>query len=280
MARVGALDYQRLTGPFALPWRWALYAAVGLLVATNLLMVALQGALIVAGSDAVDFITYQAAVERWGGDLYTKTEWWYGWRYSPVAVPIFAVLTWPGVWVWRAAHIAALFLLPGWRRWVALASYPLWFDLHAGNVLVFVVVAAYWALRGNRWATGIMLLMALLMPRPMMLPLVAWVMWKQPAWRWPFVGMFVAHAALVWWSGYGPAWIARLLEVGGEEVALNINAAPSAFLGAWWFVIAVPVAIALFWKGKPATSGLFLQPYWLPYYLLMPLADRWDLRPR
>lgn len=273
---VAGVDYWPLTGRFAAPWRWLLYGAIALLIATNLLMVALQGTLILSGSDALDWHTYVEAVARWGSpDLYQRTEWWYGWRYSPVAVPLFAPIAWMGETAWRLLHLVALAGLPGWRRLVALASYPFWFDVHAGNILIFVAVAAYWALRGNRWGIGATLLIALLVPRPFMLPLVAWIMWKEPEWRWPFAAMFVVHAALVLASGYAFDWLALLLRVGGEEAALNINAAPSALIGLWWMVAAVPLAAWAFWRGRPATAGLLLQPYWLPYYLLMPLADRW-----
>lgn len=276
MARVARLDYQGLTGRYAAPWRWLLYGAIGLLAIANFFMVALQGAVILTGSNALDWHTYAEAVHRWGSDdLYVRTEWWYGWRYSPVSIPVFAVVAWMSVTAWRILHFVALIALPGWRRWIALASYPFWFDVHAGNVVIFVVVAAYWALRGNRWGIAATLLLALLIPRPMMVPLVAWIVWKHPAWRLPFTAMFVIHALAVLATGYADDWL-RVLMGATSEIGQDINAAPSAFLGLWWMLAAFPLAVWAFWRGYPATAGLLLQPYWLPQYLLMPLADRWE----
>jgi hypothetical protein len=250
-----------------------LLAALGAFVLSNLFMVALQGAAIWSGSDALDWRSYVEASHRWGGDLYTRDVWWYGWRYSPVAVPIFGLLAPMGEGLWRLLHFAALGMLPHPVRLFALASYPFWFDVHAGNVLIFVVIAAYWALRGNKWGTGVFLVLALLIPRPLMLPIVAWILWKRPEWRLWFVAIFVAHAVAVAASGYGDDWLARLTQVGGEEVMQDINAAPSALIGVWWMIAAVPVAAWMFSRGLPAAAGLFLQPYWLPYYLLILLAD-------
>lgn len=279
MASLARLAYQPLIGRFSLPWRWALYAALALLVVTNLLMVALQIALIVSGSDALDWIVYGVMVERFeDGTLYQPAEWWYGPRYSPVAVLPMVAIAWVGETAWRALHLVALLALPGWTRLIALASYPFWLDVHAGNIMAFVLVAAFWALRGNRWAIGATLVIALLVPRPMMLPLAAWLLWQHPGWRWPFVGLFVAHAVGVVASGYAVEWAVTLIGAAdsGSGVGSWLNVAPSALVGLWWMLAAVPLSAYAFWRGYPATAGLLLQPYWLPQYLLMPLADRWE----
>ncbi len=51
------------------------------------------------------------------------------------------------------------------------------------------------------------------------------------------------------------------------------NVAPSAIIGPVWIVLAIPLAVWAFRAQRPALSGLLLQPYWLPYYLLILLAD-------
>jgi hypothetical protein len=249
------------------------------LIITNLFMVAVQGALIVSGSDGYDFATYHAAVERLAiGTLYSPAEPWYDWRYSPVMVFPLALVTWIGQEGWRALHFVALIGLPGWARLIALASYPFWFDVAAGNILTFVLVAAYWALRGSRFATGSTLALSLLVPRPMMLPVVVWLLWKQRGWRVPFVAMVLIHGAAVIATGYGSEWIAKLTTVTGAElVPFSTNVAPSAIVGLWWLVAAIPLSAWLFTRGYPASAGLMLQPYWLPYYLLLPLSDRWPI---
>lgn len=133
--------------------RLALLSALAVLIASNFLMVAVQGALIVSGSDGLDWHTYREATRQFGADLYGGVgDWWYGWRYSPIAVFPLAIVVLIGEAAWRVLHFVALLALPGWTRLIAAASYPFWFDVHAGNILVFILVAAYWALRGNPWA--------------------------------------------------------------------------------------------------------------------------------
>lgn len=239
----------------------------------NLALVGVFVAGMLLGSDAVDFRTYHAAADRYGdGTLYESAEDWYGWRYSPLAVPLFWAVTWVGEAAWRLLHVAALVLLPGWARWVALASFPFWFDVFAGNVMTFVLVAAYWALRGNRWAIGIFLVLSLLIPRPLMLPIAAWLLWRHRDWIAPMGLVLVLNAVAVWVTGYADDWALVLVST-GSELTSSVNVGPSAFIGVWWMLIAVPLAAFFLWRGFPATSGLLLQPYWLPYYLLMPLGD-------
>jgi len=256
--------------------RWPLLSAVALLALSNFVMVAVTGALIVGGSDPIDWHTLAAGSERfWQGTLYAEAEWWYHFRWSPVAAPVLALVAWIGPTAWLVLHVVALLGLPGWRRLVALASYPFWFDVHAGNILVFSLVAASWGLRGKPWGIGATLVLTLLVPRPLMLPLAAWIVWQHPRWRWPFAAMFVVHALAVVATGYATEWIEVLIG-STSEIRQWINVAPSAWLGLWWMLAALPLAALAFWHGYPATSGLLLQPYWLPYYLLMPLADRWE----
>lgn len=255
--------------------RYAPLVLIVPLAVVNFYLVGLNAAVMVTGSDALDFAIYQLAIDRYpDGTLYDEGPWFYVWRYSPIAVYPLALVAWIGETAWRALHFVALIALPGWTRLIALASYPFWFDVAAGNVMIFIVVLAFWAMRGNRWATGGLLVTALLIPRPLMVPLVAWILWKRPEWRWPFAGLFVLNAVAVLTTGYGDEWLERLIVTGGDEMGATINFAPSALIGAWWLLAAIPLAAWAFWRGYPATSGVLLQPYWIPYYLLMVLADR------
>jgi hypothetical protein len=261
--------------PLAVAIGWLGLGAIGLFVASNLVMVGVSIVAILAGSDGVDWLTYVAATERFAeGTLYESAEWWYGWRYSPVAVLPFVLVAPIGETAWRLLLGASLVGLPGRARFLALASYPFWFAIHAGSLVVPTIVVAYLALRGRGWAIGAFFVLALLVPRPLMLPVAAWLLWKHPRWRVPFVVLFVAHAAAVVATGYSDEWLAVLAQVGPEEVAQQLNVAPSALVGLWWLVAAVPLAIWAFGVGRPALAGLLVQPYWLPYYLLILLADR------
>jgi len=260
----------------ALNWRYLVWPATVVLLVANAVMVALSGALIVAGSDALDFEVYRVMAERYPlGTMYESHDWWYQPRYSPVAVVPLSIVAWLGQDVWRLMHFAALIGLPGWTRLVALGTYPFWLDVHAGNVLIVVTVAAYWAVRGNRWGIAATLLLALLIPRPMMLPIVVWVLWKHPAWRWGFAVLFGVHLVAVAATGYASDWIAILLTAteGGSGVGSFLNAAPSAFMGLWWMALAVPAAIWALSRGA-SRDGRTAPPALLAAALLLDLAGR------
>lgn len=259
--------------------RWLGLGAISFFVASNLLLVAVQISLILAGSDAFDWHIYVAAAERFSdGTLYEQTEWCYGWRYSPIAVFPLLLIAPIGETAWRLLLGLSLVGLPGPARFLALASYPFWFAIHAGSLIVPIVVVAYLALRGHRWAIGVFLCLALLVPRPLMFPIAAWLLWTHPAWRWPFVGLFVLHAVAVMATGCADEWLASLLVTARDEVAGAFNVAPSALIGLPWLLLAGPLAIWALAAERPALSGLLLQPYWLPYYLLILLADRLPAR--
>lgn len=275
MASLARLAYQPLIGRFSLPWRWALYAALALLFAANIVQVGMQVAWVLLGSDGTDFHVFAVAWDRYqDGTLYVRDSWWYIFRWSPIAAPLLIPVAIIGQNLWRLLHVVALVGLPGRRRLIALASFPFWFDVQAGNIMIFLTIAAYWALRGNRWATGAVLVLAILVPRPLMVPLAAWLLWKQPEWRLPFVALFAVHAMAVLATGYADEW-ATILFSATSQMLGDLNVGPTAVFGLWWMLAAFPLAVWAFWRGYPATAGLLLQPYWLPYYLLMPLADRW-----
>ncbi len=59
----------------------------------------------------------------------------------------------------------------------------LWIDVYNGNTMVFVFVAAAGALQRKPIATLAYIELCLLMPRPIMLPLLIWIVWHQPEWR-------------------------------------------------------------------------------------------------
>lgn len=254
--------------------RWALLIALGLFVAVNVVMASLQIAAMLLGSDALDWQTYVLAGERFqAGTLYEQAESWYGWRYSPLAAIPFVTLAPLGETIWRVLLLASLLALPRRLIFLALASYPLWFAIHAGSVMVLVVVAAYWALRGRWWAVGTFFVLALLIPRPLMVPIVIWILWKQPGWRIPFGVLFVVHLGLVAATGYLDDWGQVLLSTGAQEIGSVFNVAPSAIIGPAWLLLAIPLAVWAFRSRRPALAGLLIQPYWLPYYLLILLAD-------
>jgi hypothetical protein len=191
-----------------------------------------------------------------------------GFRWSPVAAWILAVLLPIGIGAWRVLHFAALVVLRDWRVIALVAiSFPFWVDMVAGNVLVFAFVAAWTALRGSRLGALIFLGMTILMPRPMFLPVAAWLLWKQPAIRLPALALLLVNLALVAGSGLGSEWIHRLAS-SGTELGHPQNLAPSHWIGVIWIPFGVTSAAILTWRGRLGLASLAVSPYLFPYYLL------------
>ena len=257
--------------------------AAGVLAAVNLYLAGRSIALILDGAPAVDWELYVEASRRLnGGDLYAVTND-YSNRYSPLFAAAFALIVPIGEFGWRMLHLVAVLTLPSMpMRLLALLSWPLWYDIQTGNLLTFVFLAAAWALRGSRLAIGAYLLLFILGPRPLMLPLAAWLLWQRPEWRWPFAAAFVAHTAAVIGLGWADGWLGSLVSA-TEDASLQSNVGPSRFVGTIpWLIIGLPLAAWLTWKGRVGFASLAASPYWLPYYLLFPILElarvRWPPR--
>jgi hypothetical protein len=214
----------------------------------------------------------QAAARLPHGTLYEFDDP-YTFRWSPVAAWLLGFVTLMPLWVWQALHVAALPLLRSWWLVAAcLVTYPLWFDIQTGNIMIFVAIAALWAARGNEPATALFLVLTILVPRPLMLPLAAWLLWQRPAWRVSFALIFIGHALLVAASGYGAEWIASFFTV-APELTSDFNFGPSALIGAIWIPVGAALAVWLTWRGRLGLASLSISPYWLPYYFLMLLLE-------
>ena len=225
------------------------------------------------GYYAFDWVIFTEAAERLDdGTLYEFSEF-YAFRWSPVAAWILGFVTLMPLWLWQVLHVAVLPLLRSWWLVVGcLITFPLWFDIQTGNLMIFIAVAGFWAYRGNGPATALFLVLTLLVPRPLMIPLAAWILWQRPGWRLPFILLFASHAALVVASGYGGEWLTALFAV-GPELASDFNYGPSRFIGLWWVPIGLGLAVWLTWRGRLGLASLAISPYWLPYYFLMLLLE-------
>lgn len=198
--------------------------------------------------------------------------------WSPLAAWVMSVLGIIGTGLWRVAHFAVLALLPDRRlAMLVAASWPFWVDVEAGNILVFVFVAAVWALRGSWIGTLAFVALSLLAPRPLQIPVVAWILWRRPAWRWPFAAMFAIHAVLVLASGWGGEWVSTVLG-SSRELANDTNVGPSQWIGAAWIPIGLMLGGWLFLRGRLGLASLAVSPYWLPMYLIMGFLEL-DRRP-
>lgn len=197
--------------------------------------------------------------------------------WSPVSAYALKALEPISFEVWQALIVVAALALPTWRlRLLVLVSWPFWHDWIFGNLLTLIFLSSVYAWRGSRVGTACFFAFALLIPRPLLAPMGLWILWKRPEWRWPFVGMFLLHAILVVWSGLGTEWIAVLMHLGPEFMDLPNNRGPTRFFGYWWFMIGLPLAAWLFWRGRVGWAGLAISPYVWSYYLfwLLPAVNQ------
>ena len=250
--------------------------------AANLVLVAITIAGFFVSDAGYDWTIFTEAGQRViHGGLY-EWEGIYAWSYSPLMAFAFTVLTPIGFAGWSVLHAAALMALCDRRLILVTAlSWPFWVDIYNGNTMTFVFVAAVAALRGSAVGSGAYLALALLMPRPLMLPLLAWILWRQPKWRLYFPAMVAVFAVMVLATGLGPAWFGTLTTVGDAVAASSRDIGPSAVIGAWWIPIGVLLALALTYVGRVGLASMAVSPYWLPQYLLMTLLELVDRdRPR
>lgn len=190
-----------------------------------------------------------------------------GWLWATLIVPV-------GMAGWMVAHVAALGLLRDWRMALIVAlSVPFWADTLNGNTLTFAFVAAWLALRGSRSGTVVFIVLAVLMPRPLMLPTLAWVVWHDRRYLPVLIGVGVAVVGLSLAAGQMDDFATRLLD-SRDQLMNRWNLAPSAIVGQAWVPISLALAALLTIRGHIGLASLFAQPYWFGYYLLFGLLRR------
>jgi len=251
----------------ALVRRAFIVAAVVLALAVNVVGLA---TIVIDHQRAFDWDNYVEAARRFPlGTLY-DWQYPYGYHYAPQLAPVLGVLTAAGITIWRLAHFVALALLPSRKlALLLLVSYPFWFDVNAGNLMMFVFLAAAWALRGNAIAVAAYLVLCALIPRPIMLPLLAWILWQRPAWRWPFVGIVALVVASAVPTGYLGDWVASFTASGVKDIANDFNLSPSRFVGPWWLLVGIPLGVWLTLRGRIGWASMAISPYLLPYWVQM-----------
>lgn len=223
---------------------------------------------------ALDWAIIERAARLAGDpDLYAPHGTW-TFVWSPVAAYVLQLITPLGLTLWRILTVVWALAMPTWRlRLLVLVSGPFWLDFATGNIVTLIFLSAAWSLRGSRIATAGFLVLAVLIPRPLMVPIVLWLLWHRPEWRVPFSALVVVHAALVLTTGLGPEWISTTLAVGPEIQTTSWNLSPTRWLGWWWLLLGVPLAAWFTWKGRLGIAGLVASPYIWPYYLLFALQD-------
>lgn len=228
-----------------------------------------------------DWAIFVEAAERvTEGGLYDDGDPRYSFVYSPVLAYAFGWLAPLGPVAWRLLHLVAALALPTWPlRVLVLLAWPFWHDVDTGNLVVFVLLPAAWAMHGNRAAGYAFLALTLLVPRPLMLPLAGWLLWTDARYRLPFAGLVAVHAVAVVASGWGPEWVAQLLAAGNATESGD-NISPSRFIGLWWLALGIPITVWLTTRGRIGLASLAISPYLLPQYLLMAALELLAPTPR
>lgn len=198
-----------------------------------------------------------------------------GWfKWAPPAAWVWAAVVPLGFGIWTALHLAVPVLLRDWRAaTLLLVAAPFWHDVASGNILSFVLLAAWWAVRGSRVGIVAFCALAALVPRPIMIPALAWLLWREPLARRAFAvaALVVASSAVM--TGWAGAWAANLLSAPGVEAAAPWNLSPSREIGYAWVFVAWPLSALAWRRGWLGVSSVLASPYWIPYYLVMLVLD-------
>lgn len=226
-----------------------------------------------------DYLIWAQIPERLReGTLYEPGPGYY-FVFSPAMAWLLAAVIPFGYPMWWAFHVAVLPLLRDWRLiGLLLLSVGFWIDAMIGSTVVFVFVAGMLALRGGRVSGCVYLALFLLMPRPAHLPLAAWLVWQRPEIRLPAVGLGMLFLVSTVLSGYALTWASALVDLSGSNYGNEANFAPTRLIGGAWFVIGIPLAVALTVTGRVGLAGLAISPYFGAPYLLNLLWDAWPLR--
>lgn len=248
--------------PRPLDWRWLLLVPATLLVLLN----------VASLINILPQLQYGGRAGDWGNwgrvDLADPYAWDFV-RWSPPAVWLQTTVQPWAYPVVFATNLAALWFVP-WRvALVMLLFWPFWGAQLHGSIIPLTVVAAWNALEGKGVGIVAFCVIAALIPRPLMLPVLAVLLWRYPLARWAFVGsagFVVAYSLAVGQLG---DWVGNMLIASGGPY----NVAPSVLIGVWWVPISLALAAVLTWRGWYGVASVVISPYLLTYYLTFVVLD-------
>jgi hypothetical protein len=266
--------------PLNVSGRW-IVSRIGLavvLAANAVLMIYAWQGLLFGPTPPPDWQGLVLAAERVarGMDPFVAQELAY--RWSPLAAWVMIPFAASGLLVWQVLHLAVLALLPRRLILASLACFALWVDVAMGNVIVFGFVLAYLALTGRRSGVFAFTIFALLVPRPLYIPILLWLWLRQPDSRGLMFGTAIALAVLTLATGYASSWI-DVLASSGSDITNATNVAPSRLIGYAWVPFGILGAAWAFRRGWIGLACVLASPYWLPYYFLMGLLDLREREP-
>jgi hypothetical protein len=244
--------------PLSVPWRTAALAVVvGVAIAANFAF--LVGYILWVNAHQGGPFDYPIFVEATSrltdGSLYRWDLHGYVYPYSPVFAWLFIPFATAGIWVWQAMHLLTVVLIRNWPiRTLVLLSVAFWMDTWEGNVGAFFMLAGYWAIRRNRLGSWAFIALCLMIPKPIYLPALVWMLWRQPENRVRFVVLLVIHTALVLATGYAFEWL-QALPGASHDIFGPFNFMPSRVIGWWWWPIGLALSAVLVLKDHPGWAG-------------------------
>jgi len=193
-------------------------------------------------------------------------------RYTPLFAYLFVPLAALGHTAWAALHFAAIFAFPLRIARIVPLLWPFWWDVGVGSNMIFIALFGFYAMKGRAWAIAATLAIAILIPRPLMAPLVVWLLWHHRGTRFPFAVAALGSLGFAYGTGHLARWM-EILVSSGSELGVSYNVGPSAVIGLAWVPTGMALAALLTWRGQVGWASLVISPYWLPYYLTIPIAD-------
>lgn len=194
-------------------------------------------------------------------------------RWSPLIAYFFAFIAPIGMAGWTAASLAFLAILRDWRVILAfLIALPFWLDISTGPTFLPFTVFAILGLRGEFWAKLAFVALAVLIPRPMALPILGWFLWHDRQLWWPSIAMAVGLAAGAVATGWADEWLAEVINIAQDEVREFPVVSPAAILGPWWILL-VAFGAWLATLRRLGFAALAFSPYWNPGYLIVLLLE-------
>src|SRR5207248_2786593 len=112
----------------------------------------------------------------------------------------------------------------------------------------------------------------MLIPRPLAVPVAAWLLWKRPELRVPAAALAALVVLATLATGAAGPWIGALVRA-EADVGHELNFGPSALIGPVWIPIGLALAAVLVTMGRLGWASLAASPYVLPYYLLFGLLE-------
>lgn len=245
------------------------------LVAFNVVGLVAVFLVFLMGNVGVDWVVFEETGRRvLSGRLYdfdVVDGVTYNYLYSPLVAYAFVVPI--GLAPWLALHFAVLLTLPRQLILLTLVTFPFWLDLYNGGVMVFLFVAAWHAVHGSRLGAVSFLALCLLIPRPVLLPALVWVLWKQPASRLPFLGMLAVNGVALLASGWGAEWIVTVVTQGALYTGVERDFGPTRIFGPAWIPVGLVLAAWLTYRGRIGFASIPVAPYWTPQYAMMLLLE-------